>query len=644
MIKKILTALLLCLIGLSSDGDAKPKYDFVKGDNRLSLNAQRTTRVLQKHFPNEIDRENVINTILGFVRERPTSKTSGWIDVDQIETLCTNGGYDLTKSEDQKKCINFVRAFVALTLDDYYEVCGKDAHVKGITAHCIDNVFYHENTIEDTQVTMLEAVGLAKEYVRINANKYNNDVIECSAEYRNDGALIAPDYFIKCRSVTEPIYYEFKFDDVEEHKDEVADESLEATICSLHGEEYIRQKTIHAAYAGNGQKIRDYEYVPARCNTADSSKCKLINVTANKFARKTTFKNGACFIEARDSLDINNLRTAFGIDNKHFRIGIQIMSSVNMEETLCEYIKNAANTTITDCFCDSSKQRVYDFSGRITEADDVYTCFANNAPIDFLFDDLNESNKTLQQGGLQGMDCMAAGGTYAGQQCMYLDEKQCELLAKANLKNCPNCKKVEYKNGVCQLPSGADAIQVQKNQRIALIVGGAVVGVVVTVATAGTAGSPVSAVVFTLVETAGAVMEYNAQVKIDGIADEFLLTSQECTSADCAEELVKQNLQRLSNVANDMQAVERNAVDIELARLVELLPDDYQLFIDILGGESLTEANHKPLFDADSWEPEQVWRAVGVTLQMTSVLVAVGRWVLTNAGLLSKTLPKAQKS
>ena len=89
MIKKILTALLLCLIGLSSygdaNGDAKLKYSLVKGDNQLSLKAQRTTRVLQKYFPDEIDREIVINTILEFTRERPTSKTSGWIDIDQID-------------------------------------------------------------------------------------------------------------------------------------------------------------------------------------------------------------------------------------------------------------------------------------------------------------------------------------------------------------------------------------------------------------------------------------------------------------------------------------------------------------------------------------------------------------------------------
>ena len=215
------------------------------------------------------------------------------------------------------------------------------------------------------------------------------------------------------------------------------------------------------------------------------------------------------------------------------------------------------------------------------------------------------------------------------------------MLAKANLQNCPTCKKVEYKNGVCQLPSGADAIQAQKDQRIALIVGGAVVGVVVTVATAGTAGAPVSAVVFTLVETTGAVMEYNAQVKIDAIADEFLLTSQKCKSASCAEKLVKQNLQRLSNVAGDMQAAERNAVDHELARLVGLLPDDSQLLIDIIGGESLTGANQKSLFDADSWEPEQVWRAVGITLQMTSIFASVGRWVLKSTGILAKDLPEA---
>ena len=71
-----------------------------------------------------------------------------------------------------------------------------------------------------------------------------------------------------------------------------------------------------------------------------------------------------------------------------------------------------------------------------------------------------------------------------------------------------------------------------------------------------------------------------------------------------------------------------------------MLPNDSQLLIDIIGGDSLTDANQKSLFDADSWEPEQIWRAVGITLQMTSIFASVGKWVLKSTGILAKDLPE----
>ena len=620
MIKKILTALLLCLIGLSSYGDAKPKYDFVKGDNQLSLKAQRTTRVLQKYFPNEIDREIVINTILEFVRERPTSKTSGWIDIDQIETLCTNGGYDLTKSEDQKKCINFVRAFVALTLDDYYEVCGKDAHVKGITAYCIDNVFYHENTLADTQVTMLEAVGLAKEYVRINANKYNNDVIECSDKYRDDDALIAPDYFIKCRSVTDPIYYEFKFDDVTESKDINITASVEKAICEMHGVDYI-----YATSSQTSTFSTNVTFYPAKCKTSDATLCSKINESMKRFGYNTKMQGKDCVISDNTINSESQLRTAFGINNKAFKTGYQLSAYSEIRNNLCEYIKKNANTTITSCECNYNRTQLIKANGVV---DDVLTCYANGQPIDFVFDDLSEHNKRIKQGNMEAFNCTVLGGEYQGNTCFTPDRKLCEQIAAATISECPECAKAYFdaEKNACVLPNASKANDHQKKVNIGLIVGGAVVGAGIIIYTGGTG----FAVVAVAVETIGAGMELGAQMHIDGVADEFFMKANNCNDAKCAEEILKEYFKYISRMTNDLQDGEKLGIDSKMATLVEMLPEDSQFLIDIVAGcyEENGDGFDIAQCDDGTWNDAQIIRAVGIGLQFTSVFASVGKWIL----------------
>ncbi len=561
------------------------------------------------------------------------------IPASGIWSVCKAGGWDITKPDGESKCRDFGNTLLKYATWKFKEVCGKDDFmVKKGTGECVGDVFSNK-VLGGIKVNMLVAPGLAKEYARV---KFADKDLVCNPKYRS--TTIPPDDYVQCLSMNKNMAYEFRFDSVTATMDNVITEGTELGICKIYDVKYSPLGvTLDTAYSKG-------ESWPAACETTDAAKCSKINETMQKFGRtakigttgSTGNKHSACVIK-KDTISASSLRTAFGIDNYVFKKGgVQLNATTAVKDQVCAYVRQAVKSpAITSCDCNDGFTQLYDFSGMITETDDVLTCKINGKNVDFVFDDLSERNRKIATGGSQGMDCMAAGGTYAGQQCMYLDEKQCKMLAKANLQNCPTCKKVEYKNGVCQLPSGADAIQTQKNQRIALIVGGAVVGVVVTVATAGTTGAPVTAVVFTLVETTGAVMEYNAQVKIDGIADEFLLTSQKCKSASCAEKLVKQNLQRLSNVAGDMPAAERNAVDHELARLVGLLPDDSQFLIDIIGGESLTGANQKSLFDADSWEPEQVWRAVGITLQMTSIFASVGKWVLKSTGILAKDLPEA---
>ena len=101
--------------------------------------------------------------------------------------------------------------------------------------------------------------------------------------------------------------------------------------------------------------------------------------------------------------------------------------------------------------------------------------------------------------------------------------------------------------------------------------------------------------------------------------------------------MLRANLQRMSNMTFDMTDAQLNGIDHELARLASLIPSDSQFYQDVLQNGTSTADNHKGFFDPDSWEPEQVWRAVGITLQLASLIGGIGKWV---AGKVNK-LPRA---
>lgn len=563
------------------------------------------------------------------------------IPADGIWQVCTKAGWDISKPDGESKCRDFGNTLMKYASWTFKEVCGKDDFmIKRGTGQCVGDVFSNK-ILGGTKVNKLIANGLSKEYARV---KYSENNLVCNTKIRQ--TTLPPDDYIQCLSMDKNMAYEFRFDSVTATADYVINEGTESGVCKIFGLKYSPSGYSNAATLGNGQTVGSYESWNSACETTDASICSKVNESMSRFGRSAKIgptgsksnKHNACVISG-GSVSASNLRTAFGIDNYAFKnSGIQLNANVATQTQVCDWVKKTVKSPqITSCKCNDGFTQIYDFSGAITEIDDVLTCNINNKPVDFVFDDLSESNKKVAKGGAQGMDCMAAGGTYAGEQCINLDEQQCKLLASANLKNCPTCKRVKYQNGVCQLPSGADAENVQKNNNIAMIVGGAIFGVGITVITGG-AGA---VVVLTGIETLGAAIELGAQLKIDAIADEFLVQSNNCKSASCAKNLIKNNFQHLADSQNDFTVPEISAIDSEMARLANLIPENDDFWADIALNSLSMSDNQSGIFE--NWTPEQVWRAVGITLQMASVVTSVGKWLGTKAKTAVTKLSKSSK-
>lgn len=580
--------------------------------------------------------EHAISTYVPFAWQAAAAQeyqnkmdNNGGITVQGLRSVCTAGHLD------GNQCDNFRNMIMVY----YYSVCGDDKGKTGKQEHCIKDFFYYAapqalSFGQGTYVRMKEALGLAKEYALIKTGQ--KDVVCDKPRSKKDTIL--------CASFDKTHYYEFKFNSITETKDDAIKQSTLSAVCKMHDTKY--QASAAGAATSIGGNAPGYSW-PDSCETSNKPICDNINKSLKRFSYKSSLGNSdvppignhtTCVIE-RVITDISDMRTAFNIDNTIFK-NVQVLASEDIDRKIKEYVKQQLSKQgIT---FDAQSFHCAD-STNVTSNGDVMTCYVNDKPIDFLFKDLSEWSGVNRRGSAQAMDCIVSGGTYTGKRCTNLNQKQCEMLRDANIKSCPNCNQVRWdtKKKVCTLPSSAAATNLQKDLKIVAIVGGTVVGVVVTIASGGTAGLSAGAYVILGVETTGAGIELWSQSKIDRLADKFFLRANNCNSADCATLLVHQYLTDLASINRDLTSDEADAVDKEMARLVELIPTDSDWWINNLKNDDGTSFLEKA--DNGDWTPAQVWRAIGIGMQFAGIAASATKWVLTKTGYLTKTLNRTTK-
>lgn len=491
----------------------------------------------------------------------------------------------------------------------FYDVCGSDSNRTGGTERCITEPF---NWI---QVQMLQATALAKEYALV---KYNNNII-CEKNTRS----YEIDDWLSCSTTDNKIFYEFKFDDVKESVDSDIQQSVRRALCEK-------------IYSGEMMSAKE-----CKLSKADDVN-KLIN-SAKKFAISATKKSGNYQNYVVFDHSFKTTYTTKKIKNidpfAFFSQDIQIRANGKMIDGLYSYVAaKMAPTNVKTFTCNNNPIQIggtIDGRKTVGMSDDVLTCYANGTPVDFVFDDMSESSETLSYGGYSNMNCTVVGGTYNGADCMNIGELECERIKKMASGD-PVAKQARWNDTTkrCELPAAADATQMQRNINMSIMVGGVIVGMIVTVATGGTAGP---ALALLAVETAGGAIEIAATNKIYNEIDKFIDESQKCSSAKCAEQMLKTNLQRMANMTFDMTDAQKNGIDSELARLANLIPTNSEFYQKILENGPTTADNSKSMVDPDSWEPEQVWRAVGIALQLASIFNSIRKWVVGKFNALPRT-------
>lgn len=522
----------------------------------------------------------------------------------------------------------------------YYQVCGNDQGKTDGDEICVNEFF------EDTRVQPNQAIALAQEYARI---KENDENIICNETPRSCGInIVTNGDCIQCTSRSkEKKYYEFRFRRVDATGDANIQQSVLTSLCKL----YDTDGAVGIAGFIPGNPITPgsaYRF----CRTDDSTVCQKINDSAARFGyqaqmglvevsdrRSVIQQHDDVCVLLRSVTSVDNLRTIDGIDPYYFKNqGIQLQLGPEMETRICTYVKNTIYPTeLTDCRCNDNTTPIRDVTSRLTVGpnDDVITCYINGQAMDFVFDDLSEASNINRRAGEQAMDCIVTGGTYSGKHCLQLNEQQCLDLRAANLANCPECKAVKWNptDEICELPSSESAANLQRGieiaGQVALIAGGAAITLV-------TGGTGAAAVVLVALEATGGAMSVAALEAQHQAAYDFLVESNKCKDASCAEAMIKENLQRLANLLNNFNDAQVSAIDQELARLVTLLPEDSEIFNE-LDSLSLAE-NRLSFWDSDSWEPEDVWETVGNVLSISSVITALGSSVVRQLRLATNAI------
>ena len=518
------------------------------------------------------------------------ANTSIWFPKEN-KCLC-NATYDEVDAVRQKRIESL----------PYKAVCGADKGKTGGTEYCIKDIFNWTN------VGMIQATGLAAEYALIKHGK----VVHCSDKYRQE----SNDDWVQCTTDDKKTFYEFKFDDVVESVDARIQGDLTRGICQIHG---------LMAMDSNGSGY--YDSCSGACGEALKKSAKKFGLNP---VDKALYNSTYCSLQDRrlGKNDGDKLAKIEGIDNYIFYHGIQIQGNQDLIRKLRQYIQSTGKYEIKSFTCDKGVGKIK--NGNI-ETDDILRCYLNGQPIDFVFDDNSEMWKTYQKAGKQAINCIVQGGTYSGKGCLGLSEQVCLKVAAQDKKSCPECQAAHWDANLeqCILPAGAAARNLEQGIKVGTIVVVAVGAAAVTVATGGAAGVGAALLV---VEVVGAGVETVATAKIQQAAVDFLNASNKCKDATCAESMIKNNFQRLANMQNDFAAAEVNAIDSEMARLYGLIPDNSEVF-------NLTKLSDSQLsmFAAGSWEPEQVWRAIGVTMQMASLFTSIGKWILGKVPRLAKT-------
>ena len=460
-----------------------------------------------------------------------------------------NNGYR-GKKMTQQKCIEIGGKWEYSEVYNSSYCSGKDGYSIVFSSACSEdgNGGTCIRLFSNIQVPLLTGVGLAELWGRYT-NGYN---FTCDTEFDNRAQhavdAAGQDYLL-CTAQGAP--FEFEFDDLSEPEDQtIRDDTLRA-LCSIIGLQYFEP----------------YLTAPGGCIAPRPiSDCSRLSEYANSFGFKVE-KNESqqrCYLsKAR----LNELRTAYGIDNRVFESEIQTKLDYALKKRLETYVRNHLNNQnikLESFSCD------YSYKTSPTHwNDEVLTCYVNSHPVDFVFDDLSEAFGYERNASDAQFDCAIAGGKIAGRLCRGISQTQCEELNSTIVGG----TEWDPKARACKLQNVNKA---QKVNSILSITGGVAL-VIVALPISGAAGMiyvVASVAADVAIEAAFLGLERLHELHPSHVALEFTREAYKCNDKACAHEILSKYFGDINRIADDLTEGDFDIVAMHIDRLSELIPED----------------------------------------------------------------------
>lgn len=467
--KKLFCAFLLSLLTINTYAETSKQV--------LDLESERTIAVLRKYIPDDTTRANVIDIIKTSCSEAKSTYGIYGLINEALKNVCDAAGW----TNDKTQCKNFVRALIQSSDNNYYEAC-KDEY-KGKTGYnCIDDVFYA--LVNGIDVQIGQAIELSKEYALV----WHKDDIECSENTRN-GTLNKFNDYVKCRSKTEPIYYEFKFDDIKQSTNTPIYKDTIRAVGNIH-------KVPFRDSGCSLERIMNDTACTVGYKTTDTAVCDKLSKSLGRFGMKAEVRNvtGASLNDVERfcavSFTTNKCTAAkeYGIDDTVFK-EVQYPLSPTLENYIKDYVfeqLKAKNIYPKSFSCDKIPVRGDQVVAGLHVANGyTLNCHIDDKCIGFVFEDLSESADYSKNAALSRLACIKQGGKADGENCRGLDEAQCTALGE-KIKASGKLMGTHYDRvrGGCILNGAVAESQIN-------ILGEIAAGVAITLVTDGAATIPV---------------------------------------------------------------------------------------------------------------------------------------------------------
>lgn len=511
---------------------------------------------------------------------------SGKISVTGLYKVCIASGFDIQTNDGYTLCRNFLNFMISETENMGFGTASQKTCANqfngvwtigsdGTTYQCMGRDGYelvYNRSCDGkegeciTQFRNLQTQGAnGREFINAYGKLHDlNLTCHSVIETRRSVANPFGQDYIKCSAGGKS--YEFEFDDLNQTPGDKSSHSENAAICELYGGSII----------DTGDKIT--EDIWQSCDVSGD----LCNGAIADLARRTGHTiqyQGYCRLSREiEMASVVELNEIDGIDSRLFyNAGAQVRMDT-AKPMVEEYLRTQFPNE-TYIVCDNSPKKLNEGFG--VDVDYVISCKVGSRQVDFIFDDISETFDSDAATGMEAMQCIINGGTFKGETCRGPTKEECERLDSV-LRAKGSDKGARYDEDARACILGNAESTYKRDVTVGYITGAVVIvgGAIVTIGTGGAAGPVVVNGVGLL---AGDIlinyaMDANHQRLTNKAAKkfvDFVTDADECTTEQCAIDVLEKHYATLSGVMSDLNTEDQAVVDATMDRLIGLIQTDF---------------------------------------------------------------------